>query len=115
MPNFHELSLLELKQYVKQHNIKIKHYYIMKRADLAELLSMAELPEEIRMDKITIVQLREMAKERGVRGIWALNREALMNLLFHESPDKNQKYKNDADKHDDPQECEPKNVGVKNL
>jgi hypothetical protein len=115
MPNFHELSLLELKQYIKQHNIKIKHYYIMKRADLAELLSMAELPEEIRMDKITIVQLREMAKERGVRGIWALNREALMNLLFHEAPHKNEKNKNDADKHDDPQEHYTENVGVQNL
>lgn len=115
MPNFHELSLLELKQYVKQHNIKIKHYYIMKRADLAELLSMAELPQEIKMDKLTIIELREMAKERGVRGIWALNREALMQLLFHEPLDKDQKNKNDADKHDDPQECDTKNVRVHNL
>jgi len=115
MPNFHELSLIELKQYIKQHNIKIKHYYIMKRDQLAELLSMADLPEEIKMDKITILQLREMAKERGIRGIWALNREALMNVLFHESLDKNQKYKNDTDKHDDPQECDTKNVRVENL
>ena len=115
MPNFHELSLLELKQYIKRNNIKIKHYYIMKREQLIELLSMDELPEEMKMDKLTIIQLREMAKERGIRGIWALNREALMNLLFRETPDKNEKNKHDADEHNDPQEHYAEDVGVQNL
>jgi hypothetical protein len=115
MPNFRELSLLELKQYIKHNNIKIKHYYIMKREQLIELLSMSELPEEMKMDKITIIQLRAMAKERGIRGIWTLNREALMNVLFREAANKNQKNKDDADKHDDPQEHYSENVRVQNL
>jgi hypothetical protein len=114
-PNFRELSLLELKQYIKRNNIKIKHYYIMKREQLIELLSMADLPEEIKMDKLTIIQLREMAKEQGVRGIWSLNREALMTLVFRETAHKNEKNKDDADKHDDPQEHYAENVGVQNL
>jgi hypothetical protein len=74
------LSLVELKQLAKQR--RIKQYYILKRAQLIQLLALPELPKSFIIEKMTIVQLREEAKRKGVRGFWGLRREQLVELLF---------------------------------
>ena len=74
------LSLVELKQLAKQR--RIKQYYILKRAQLLQLLAMPELPKSFIIEKMTIAQLREEAKRKGARGFWTLRREQLVELLF---------------------------------
>jgi hypothetical protein len=74
------LSLIELKQLAKQR--RIKQYYILKRAQLIQLLSLSELPKSFIIEKMTITQLREEAKRKGIRGFWTLRREQLVELLF---------------------------------
>lgn len=76
------LSLVELKQLAKGR--RIKQYYILKRAQLIQLLSMPDLPESYKIEKMTILQLREMAKSKGIRGFWDLHRDDLVRLLFPE-------------------------------
>jgi hypothetical protein len=73
-------SLIELKQLAKQR--RIKQYYILKRAQLIQLLSMDTLPQSFIIEKMTISQLREEAKRKGIRGFWTLRREQLVELLF---------------------------------
>lgn len=74
------LSLIELKQQAKGR--KIKQYYIMKKAQLLQLLNLPEIPLAVRMEKFTIHELRDEAKRRGIRGFWALRRDRLMELLY---------------------------------
>ena len=76
------LSLVELKQLAKGR--RIKQYYILKRTQLIQLLSLPELPETYKIEKFTIHQLREMAKTKGIRGFWSLHRDDLVALLFPE-------------------------------
>jgi len=74
------MSILELKQLAKQR--RIKQYYILKRAQLLQLLSMNELPRSFIVEKMTIGELRDEAKRKGLRGFWTLRREQLVQLLF---------------------------------
>jgi hypothetical protein len=74
------LSLVELKQLAKQR--RIKQYYILKRIQLIQLLSLDELPKSFIIEKMTLAQLREEAKRKGVRGFWTLRRDQLVELLF---------------------------------
>ena len=74
------LTLIELKPLAKQR--RIKQYYILKRAQLIQLLSLSELPKSFIIEKMTITQLREEAKRKGIRGFWTLRREQLVELLF---------------------------------
>lgn len=74
------LSLVELKQLAKGR--RIKQYYIMKRHQLIQILSMEELPETFKIEKMTIHELRDLAKDKGVRGFWSLHRDDLVRLLF---------------------------------
>ena len=80
------LSLVDLKQLAKGR--RIKQYYIMKRHQLIQILSLPELPESFRREKLTIQELRDEAKRKGIRGFWSLHREDLLNLLhpLEESP-----------------------------
>ena len=73
------LSLVDLKQLAKGR--RIKQYYIMKRHQLIQILSLPELPESFRREKLTIQELRDEAKRKGIRGFWGLHREDLLNLL----------------------------------
>lgn len=75
-----ELSLVELKQLAKGR--RIKQYYIMKRHQLIQLLALPELPEALRLEKLTIHDLREQAKAKGLRGFWSLHREDLLRVLY---------------------------------
>ena len=83
------MSLVELKQHAKER--RIKQYYVMKRIQLIQLLSMADLPMSYKLEKKTIHQLRDEAKAKGIRGFWSLHREELLTLLYpaqqqHEDP-----------------------------
>ena len=113
------LSLVQLKKLAKER--RIKQYYIMKRHQLIQLLSMKELPEALRIEKMTIHELREEAKRRGMRGFWALRREKLVETLFPEyhvhetAANQNQKDQGNTNKHDDPQKHDAEDVGVDKL
>ena len=74
------LSLIELKQLAKGR--RIKQYYIMKRRQLIQLLSLPELPKTFVIDKLTILQLRQEAKAKGIRGFWNLSRDQMVELLY---------------------------------
>lgn len=103
------LSLIELKQAAKGRGIKL--YYILPKDELVRLLSLPELPLEMRLQKKTIRQLRDEAKEKRLTGFWGLSRGELLALLYPDeeaAPNKNQKDEGDADKHDDPQEHDTK-------
>ena len=80
MNSLDTLSLVELKQKAKGR--RIKQYYIMKRHQLIQLLSLPELPQSLVLEKLTIVQLRDEAKSRGIRGFWGLSREELLHMLY---------------------------------
>lgn len=108
------LSLVELKKLAKGR--RIKQYYIMKRVELIRILSMNELPQAMKIEKMTIRQLRDMAKERGVRGFWSLNRAQLVDLLFPAgATNQDEQDKSGTEKHDTPQKENTHDVGVEKL
>jgi len=125
--DFNSMSLNELKAYCAQlpRGRRIKHYYIKSRAELCHLLSMPELPVELRVEKLTIHDLRKMAKEKNIRGIWGLNKKELQDLLFPENEEwdastmstlyEDQEDQNDAQEKDAPQNANTKKVGVDNV
>ncbi len=125
--DFHSMSLNELKAYCAQlpKGRRIKHYYIKSRAELCHLLSMPELPVELRVEKLTIHDLRKMAKEKNIRGIWGLNKKELQDLLFPENEEwdtstmstlyEDQEDQNNAQEKNAPQNANPKKVGVENV
>lgn len=113
--DYSAMSLIELKKHAKTR--RIKQYYIMKRRQLIELLSMKELPESLVIEKMTIHQLREKAKERNIRGFWNLRREQLVELLFSQnnSTDQNEKNQGNADKHNHPQKHDTQEIRIENV
>jgi len=105
MPNYNEMSLIELKQAAKGRGIKL--YYVKKHAELVYLLSLPELPMQLKIEKKTIRQLREEAKAKNMTGVWKYTRAELVELLYpsKQTPaDENQKDHGDAKEHDDPEE-----------
>ena len=103
------MTIIELKQLAKER--RIKQYYIMRRAQLIQLLSLNELPKYVILEKKTIIELREEAKQKGMRGFWRMTRAEILQLLY---PDAQQDNKNDgkAPKHNQPESHYPKDVGV---
>jgi hypothetical protein len=124
---FHSMSLNELKAYCAKlpKGRRIKHYYIKSRAELCYLLSLPELPKEMQIEKLTIHDLRKMAKDKNVRGIWGLSKGELQDLLFPEHQEwdtstvstmqKDHQNQDDAKKHHGPQNADSKKVGTKQL
>jgi hypothetical protein len=116
--DFNTMSLMALKKLAKGR--RIKQYYILSKAKLVELLSLPELPRKYTIEKMTIVELRETAKERGLRGFWSLNKEDLTRTLFPKDDDAienaptHQKKENDsqAGEHEEPQEKNADEVRV---
>lgn len=105
--NLDSMSLSELKKHAK--GCGIKHYYVMKKDDLLELLKMPEIPLKYRIEKMTITELRETAKERGLRGFWGLTKSELIRLLFsedqeinHTAPNQHEKDDGKTREHEDP-------------
>jgi hypothetical protein len=106
--NLSTLSLVELKQQAKGR--RIKQYYIMKRHQLIQLLSLPALPPALVLEKLTIVQLREEAKSRGIRSFWGLSRGELLDVLYPSSstlPKEDVKNGGDPDKQESPHDSDP--------
>lgn len=78
--NLETLSLVELKKIAQAR--RIKQYYIKKREELIALLKMEELPFQFTLEKMTIAELRDQAKEKGLRGFWSLHRDDLIKVLY---------------------------------
>ena len=78
--NYHLLEYSELKQAAKERRIKM--YYVMRKAMLIQLLSMAELPEKYIVEKKRIGELKAEARARGISGVYLLHRQALVDLLY---------------------------------
>ena len=114
------MYLADLKLIAKTRRIKM--YYVKTKEELVTLLTMKELPEAMKVEKMTIHQLRAEAKRRNVVGFWNLRRGALVDLLFPNVQDVNKttpnQYEQDegeTNKHHQPEEHDPEEVGVKNV
>jgi hypothetical protein len=105
------MSLSALKEVAKNHNPKIKQYYILKRHELIRLLSMKELPQSYILEKKKRSELIAEAKVRGYTKFWNLKKSELLELLYP-SLEKDNKNDNHAKKHDDPKHGEGEQVGV---
>lgn len=109
------MYLADLKLLAKTRRIKL--YYIKTKDELIELLKMPELPLAMKIEKMTIHQLRAEAKKRGMRGYFSLRRDALVTLLFPQdvdeaTPNKNEEDQGETNKHHQPEEHDPEKVGV---
>ena len=116
-PNYSKMYLSELKLIAKTRRIKM--YYVKSKDELIELLSMKELPLEMRIEKMTNKQLQAEAKTRGITGITGLRRPALINILFPKtedisktSSDENQENQSQTDEHHQPEEHDPEEVRI---
>ena len=103
--DYESLSLVELKQLAKNHTPKIKQYYVKSKAELIAILSMTEFPEEMKIAKMRMTDLREEAKKRGHSNFWKMRREQLVQLLYS-SPEQNDEDDNHTEEHNDPEERE---------
>lgn len=111
--DYTQLSLAELKKLAKGRRIKL--YYTKSISELRWLLSQTELPMNYKIEKFTIKQLRESAKEKGIRGFWNLNRSSLVELLYpSDTPLSDKKNQNgeDTQNHKSPQSNYSHEVGV---
>ena len=116
MPDYHSMSLIDLKQAAKNHTPKIKQYYIKSRAELIQILTMNEFTQDMLVAKKTIAELRKEAQEKKLPGIWKLRRSELVELLYPSSldpsPKKDDKNNNNRKEHNDPQKSESEEVRV---
>jgi hypothetical protein len=99
---YHSMSLLDLKQVAKNHDPKIKQYYILKRHELIKLLTMNALPQSYILAKKKRSDLIAEAKARGYSKFWNLKKSELLELLYP-SLKEDKKDNNHAKKHDDPE------------
>ncbi len=103
------MSIVELKRVAKER--RIKQYYVKKRRELIQILSHTNLPLYYRVEKLTIHELRDQAKEQNIPHVYKLNRAQLVDVLY---PDlcggTEQKNQNDdgTEKHDDPEKSNTK-------
>ena len=118
-PNYESMYLSDLKLIAKTRRIKL--YYVKTKEELIKLLTLPELPIEMKIEKMTIHQLRDEAKKRGIVGFWELRRPALVELLFPKDeiaqtpPYENQQNESKTDKHHQPEKHDAKDIGVKNV
>jgi len=122
--DFNSMSLNELKAHCAKlpKGRRIKHYYIKSRAELCYLLSLPELPAEMQVEKLTIHDLRKMAKDKNIRGIWGLSKKELQDLLFPENKEwdtstlstlyEDEQDEDNANKQNAPQKPNAEKVGV---
>jgi len=104
------MEYCELKQEAKERRIKL--YYVMRKAQLIEILSMNPLPEKYIVEKKRIQELRVEARARGFVSIYTLNRRSLVELLYPHlcgNPSTNYQNKdhNNTNKHNTPKNHNP--------
>jgi hypothetical protein len=80
--DYHSMELPELKAIAKERKPKIKHYYIMHRAELIQVLLMDKLPQKMILEKKTLKELQAEAKTKGIPKVWSLRRHELMDILY---------------------------------
>ena len=102
------MELPELKAIAKERKPKIKHYYIMHRAELIQVLLMDKLPQKMILEKKTLKELQAEAKAKNIPKVWSLRRHELMEILYPQpestlSPKKKNEDNDDWKKHDYPQ------------
>ena len=109
----HTLSLIDLKQLAKVHNPPIKYYYIKSRVELIQILT-SEFTEQMKIEKMTIHQLRKDARQKGHMNVWKMRRPQLVELLFgsDSGSEKDEKNNNHTEEHNNPEKGERKDVGV---
>jgi hypothetical protein len=119
-PNYQKMYLADLKLLAKTRRIKM--YYVKTKEELITLLTMKELPEAMRVEKMTIHQLRAEAKKRNIAGLWNLRRGALVDLLFPQTqnvsetaPHQYEQDESETNKHHQPEKHDAEEVGVKNV
>ena len=110
MADVRTLSLVELKQLAKVNNPPIKYYYIKSRVELIQILT-SEFTEQMKIEKLTIHQLRKEARDKGHLNVWKMRRPQLVDLLYS-SPKEDKKNDDHTEEHNDPKKSESKDVGV---
>lgn len=80
--DYHSMELPELKALAKEHTPKIKHYYIMSRAQLIQVLLMDKFPDKMILEKKTLKQLQAEAKAKSIPKVWSFRRHELMEILY---------------------------------
>jgi hypothetical protein len=78
--DYHTMDIIELRYAAKA--LKIKQYYIKKRAELIQILSFKELPQQYILEKKTILELRSEARLRGLAGITKMPKRELLDILY---------------------------------
>ncbi len=111
MPDYHSMSLVELKQAAKEHRPRIKQYYIKSRAELIQILTMHEFTEDMIVAKKTIAELRKEAQNRGLPNLWKMRRSELVEVLYPRTNQKNENH-DSRNKHNEPQKGESNEVRV---
>lgn len=109
---YHSMYISELKEEAKKRGIKF--YYIKKRAELIQLLTMKELPEINIVEKKTIKVLREEAKDKGIDKPYSYKREHLVRLLYPHlyTTEEHHKDYDGTQKHDNPKESNTQQVRI---
>jgi len=114
------MYLADLKLLAKTRRIKM--YYVKTKEELVTLLTLKELPEAMKVEKMTIHHLRAEAKKRNIVGFWSLRRGALVDLLFPNVQDVDKtttnQYEQDesqTNEHHQPEKHDAEDVGVKNV
>ena len=110
-PDYSSMYLAGLKLIAKTRRIKM--YYLKSKEELVNLLNLPELPQAMKVEKMTIRELRQEAKTRGVPSIWGRRRGDLVNILFPENlqqttPNENNENEGKAHEHHQPEEHDPK-------
>ena len=95
----------------KVHDPPIKYYYVKSRIELIKILTMKDFPEEMKIEKKTIHQLRKEAREKGYLNVWKMKRAELLTLLYP-SADKHNKDDNHTKEHNNPEASESKEIRV---
>lgn len=103
--DYESLSLAELKKVAKNHTPKIKQYYVKSKAELIKILTMTEFPDEMKIEKMRMADLREEAKKRGHTNFWKMRRSQLVELLYA-SPQQNDEDDDHTEEHNHPEERE---------
>ena len=113
--NYNKMYLADLKLIAKTRRIKM--YYVKTKEELVTLLNMPELPQSMKVEKMTIHELRKEARKRNISGFWSLRRGDLVKVLFPEdvnkaAPNEDKEDQGQADEHHQPEEHDPEEVRV---
>lgn len=111
--DYSTLPLTELKKLAKGRRIKM--YYTKSIRELRWILAQTDLPMKYKVEKFTIKELRDQAKEKNIRGFWNLSRGQLQALLYPNygpGTEQNNKYDDDTNEHGSPKSSNSNQVGV---